>query len=205
MPREDREPHPERPLSQRAWDWLALPYIVLRNWGPFAWIRLLELRRTRGLLPEPSPGSVWIDVGCGDGGILRRAPWPGLRVGVDWSPRMARRVRRTGARPVVADARSLPFRDGCAGLVTALGLSEYLREHQALWRELSRVSAAGGVVVVTFSPPSPQNQLRRLLGRRLCLRRFARLAPEWERCGFRIVQRKGAFQQTIVRLEKKQT
>ncbi len=70
----------------------------------------------------PGPGQLTLDVGCGEGRLLRVLAARGHRVlGIDASPTLARAVR-THPQPqpvVIADAVRLPLADGAADLAVA--------------------------------------------------------------------------------------
>lgn len=98
------------------------------------------------------PGAIVADIGCGTGRALRalrEAVGPGGAVlGFDVTPEMlvaasdpARVARATLA---VADARSLPLRDGAVDVAFTAGLITHLPDMVAGLAELGRVTRAGG-------------------------------------------------------------
>jgi len=111
-------------------------------------------RSRRDRSPEPgSRGSValasiprdglLIDLGCGDGTLLRLAP--ARKVGLDLSLEGLHRV--PGEIPSVCadlDAARLPFRDACADAVTLLDALPYVESPVRLFREVARVLKPGG-------------------------------------------------------------
>ncbi|MDZ7374164.1 MAG: class I SAM-dependent methyltransferase [candidate division KSB1 bacterium] len=163
----------------------------------------MELRQVRRLLAGAPETGLWLDVGCGDGSAALGVGWTGLHVGVDWSFRMAQRAKARGIRTIVADASHLPLVAACADLLTAVGLTEYVADQPALWREMERVLRRGGTAVVTISPPGRLNRLRALLGWRLRLRTRAEVEAEWERSGFQVVEWKGGGLQEVALLRKR--
>jgi demethylmenaquinone methyltransferase/2-methoxy-6-polyprenyl-1,4-benzoquinol methylase len=110
---------------------------------------------------EVRPGQWVLDAGTGTGDLARLATARGARViGVDLAPAMLAIARRRGpasARWVVADVAALPFRAGTFDVV----LTGFTLRHPAsldgTLRELRRVLAPGGrLVVLEFGrPPSP--------------------------------------------------
>jgi len=104
-------------------------------------------------------GSVAIDVGCGTGRALaplRDAVGPaGTVIALDVTPEMLDAARPAsavaGAARVLADARALPLRDGCADVIFAAGLVNHLPDPEAGLRELARVIRPGGKLVL-FHP-----------------------------------------------------
>jgi ubiquinone/menaquinone biosynthesis C-methylase UbiE len=116
-----------------------------------------------------------LDVGTGTGvaALALAARSPGADVtGLDLSPAMlaeAERKRVTGVhdrvRFQVGDASALPFHDGSFDLVVLMNAIPF-------FDELSRVTAPGGTVTLSFSRGAetpifvPESTLRRELGRR---------------------------------------
>jgi SAM-dependent methyltransferase len=102
---------------------------------------------------------VVIDVGCGTGRALpplRDAVGPaGMVIALDVTPEMLDAARPAatvaGAARVLADARVLPLRDGCADAIFAAGLVNHLPDAEAGLRELARVIRPGGKLVL-FHP-----------------------------------------------------
>ena len=104
-------------------------------------------------------GGVVIDVGCGTGRALpplRAAVGPaGTVLAVDVTPEMLRAahpaVQLARATVVIADARSLPLSAGSVDAIFAAGLVNHLPDTEAGLRELARVTAQGGLLVL-FHP-----------------------------------------------------
>ena len=100
-----------------------------------------------------------IDVGCGTGRALlplRDAVGPaGAVIALDVTPEMLSAARPAaavaGAARVLADARALPLRDGCADAIFAAGLVNHLPDTEAGLRELARIIRPGGKLVL-FHP-----------------------------------------------------
>ena len=101
-----------------------------------------------------------IDLGCGDGVLLSRAP--SRKVGADLSRVGLARI--PGDVPRVCadlDAAGLPFRSSCASTVTILDAIPYVESPARLVAEIARVLAPGGRLIL--SCPNAR-QLPRLLG-----------------------------------------
>jgi SAM-dependent methyltransferase len=104
-------------------------------------------------------GGVVVDVGCGTGRAL--APLrdavgsAGAVIALDVTPEMLDAARHAAAVAraslVLADARALPLRDGCADAIFAAGLVNHLPDTEAGLRELARVIRSGGKLVL-FHP-----------------------------------------------------
>jgi ubiquinone/menaquinone biosynthesis C-methylase UbiE len=115
-------------------------------------------RKLAGYELVPRGASRVLDVGCGTGedafSLAERLGATCLVVGVDVSlerideaERMLRNVA-LNVRFAVADARSLPFPDDGFDVVRADGLFGDLVERSRVMKELSRVTARGGRVLV---------------------------------------------------------
>jgi SAM-dependent methyltransferase len=113
-----------------------------------------------------------IDLGCGDGALLRLAP--SRKIGLDLSVIGLGRVP-AGIPRVCADLDSpwLPFRDTCADAVTILDALPYVESPLRLFREIARIVKPGGRLIA--SAPNGR-QLPRLLG--LLAGRPIALSPE---------------------------
>ena len=112
-----------------------------------------RLYRGEVRLPPILPGERVLELGCGDGRTLRALEARACTaVGVD-SARSALALCRAGAREpapeiALADARSLPFRDGSFDRVLMLHVIGHLRraDRHRLAAEAVRVTAPGGTV-----------------------------------------------------------
>lgn len=101
------------------------------------------------LLPHRSPGTLVVDLGCGDGKFL--AALPGSAVGLDFAPHALRLARsRLEAPLVLGDVRALPFKDERVPCITARYILGALLagDRDRLRRELERVLAPGGLLAV---------------------------------------------------------
>jgi ubiquinone/menaquinone biosynthesis C-methylase UbiE len=122
-----------------------------RRWGDYvtasvrATLRRLEVR----------PGARVLDVGCGTGTLLTalvRAVPGVMCVGVDLSARMlavARRKLPPAVALVAGTAERLPFADASFTAVVSTSALHYFRDPAAALREMGRVLAPGGSVVIT--------------------------------------------------------
>jgi SAM-dependent methyltransferase len=95
-----------------------------------------------------------LDVGCNTGyGTLGFVHVGGRVVGVDVSPTAieAARAAAVDGRPefLTTDGLSLPFPDASFGLVVAFQVLEHIDDPLPYLRELARVSAPGGIIVLT--------------------------------------------------------
>lgn len=109
-------------------------------------------------LAAPRPGERVLDLGCGRGGDLVRAAalvGPGGQVtGVDATPRMVEAARERTAdlprvRVLLGDLAAVPLPDGCADVVVSNCAINHARDKGAVYREVARLLAPGGRVVVS--------------------------------------------------------
>ncbi len=109
---------------------------------------ILRLLR-RKVLNRP-PGLPALDVGCGTGRILSDLQEEGRAVGLDLLEEALRMARERGCRMLVCgDAHRLPFRENSFGLVTALDVLEHLDDDLGALKEMHRVLAPGGYLLLT--------------------------------------------------------
>jgi ubiquinone/menaquinone biosynthesis C-methylase UbiE len=128
-----------------------------------------------------------LDVGCGDCRFL-----PADGVGVDVEVAALRRCP-AGSRLVLADAHALPFAAGSFDTALAHRMLNQAGAIDALLRELRRVLAPGGrLLVFTRARPQPGDRLDRWNGQDRLERHFASVQMETyggdERAAFFIAQ-----------------
>ncbi|KAI0192236.1 S-adenosyl-L-methionine-dependent methyltransferase [Xylaria flabelliformis] len=100
-----------------------------------------------------APGSVGLDVGCGNGKYLGVREGGDVHiVGSDRSPSLVRIARGRGHDVAVADGLALPFRPGCADFVLCIAVIHHMstrdRRVDALRRLLECARQDGGQVLV---------------------------------------------------------
>ena len=98
----------------------------------------------------PAPRPRILDAGCGTGRTLQELGTLGEAVGVDPSPEAVAFCRRRGLENVREGViERLPFADGSFDLILACDVLEHLDDDLAGLRELHRVSAPDGTLLVT--------------------------------------------------------
>lgn len=92
-----------------------------------------------------------LDAGCGSGRNMVELERRGDVRGVELAPASVEAARARGVGDVVAGSleERLPFDGGAFDLAVALDVLEHLREDEPVLRELARVVAPGGRLVVT--------------------------------------------------------
>lgn len=99
---------------------------------------------------RPVSGSLYLDLGCGEGRVMRAVSKSGARThGLDINPDL---VRRAG-QAVVADLLSIPVRsDVYEGVYSVLTL-EHVADHRLFFKETARVTRPGGVLAIVVNHP----------------------------------------------------
>jgi SAM-dependent methyltransferase len=91
-----------------------------------------------------------LDAGCGTGGNLRKFGRIGIATGVEPSPEAVGFCRERGLERVhQAGLESLPLEDAGFDLVAATDVVEHVAAEQQALRELRRVAAPGGILLLT--------------------------------------------------------
>ena len=100
---------------------------------------------------EPGEGEKILDLGCGDGRLTERLAAGGASmVGVDLSAEMVSAARARGVEAFVASAEALPFADGAFAAVFSNAVLHWVRDHDAMLREVNRVLSPEGRFVAEF-------------------------------------------------------
>ena len=107
--------------------------------------RLWHWRRYRLIASMLEGENPALDVGCGSWRYILTSG----AVGIDRDAAKARYVTQRGARALCADASALPFLDNTFREVVCTEVIEHLPEGDRVFRELARVTAPGGNLVVT--------------------------------------------------------
>lgn len=111
---------------------------------------------------DPGPDDTVLDIACG-GGLVARAFAPHVRhaTGIDVTPAMLDQARKAAAEQGLAntswdqgDVTSLPYADGSFTIVATRFSFHHFLEPLAVLREMVRVCAPGGRIVVVDSCPS---------------------------------------------------
>ena len=123
--------------------------MATQTWDPLAYERngafVHEL--AGGVLEwlDPQPGEYVLDLGCGDGHLTQRIAESGAHVlGVDASAEMVAAARERGIEAEHAKAEQLPFRDARFDAVFSNAVLHWVRDQDAMMRQVHRVLKPGG-------------------------------------------------------------
>ncbi len=109
----------------------------------------------------PRAGETWLDVGTGTGGVAVRAARAGATVtGSDLAPALIQTAKRLAAeegldiRYEVGDAEQLPYAGESFAVVSSSFGAIFAPTHEAVARELARVTRPGGRIGLTAWDPN---------------------------------------------------
>jgi SAM-dependent methyltransferase len=122
---------------------------------------------------DPQPGEKWLDVGTGTGAVAMRAARAGAGVtGADLAPALIETARRLageeglGIEYDVADAEQLPYGNAEFDVVSSSFGAIFGPDHEAVARELARVTKPGGRLGLTaWLPTGAVGEMFGLLGK----------------------------------------
>lgn len=118
-----------------------------RHWWYRGRRRVLE--RTIRRLNLPADARM-LDAGCGSGRNMAELARHGTVTGVELSPLSVELARERGAGEVIeGSVMDMPFADGSFDLSVSLDVIEHLPDDVGALRELRRVTAPGGALLVT--------------------------------------------------------
>ena len=156
------------------WNYKASIYTPVRKLPPFKNILQAETTSLQTLVKKISkPIYLQLDLGTGTGDSLGVIARPPLRICIDGSLAMLNKL--TESHKLQAEAEHIPFQAQTFGLVSAIGLLEYISDTKDMLNEVYRILQPQGYFLFTTSPPNVYNQLRRLLGESLTLQSLQNL------------------------------
>jgi SAM-dependent methyltransferase len=110
---------------------------------------------------DPQPSEKWLDVGTGTGAVALRAASAGAEVtGADIAPALIETAKRLAAAEgleitfEVADAEELPYGNAAFDVVSSSFGAIFAPDHEAVARELARVTKPGGRIGLTAWDPT---------------------------------------------------
>lgn len=119
----------------------------------------------------PRDGDRWLDVACGTGAVSERAAAAGARVvGVDLSPVLIETAKQRSGELgleidyMAGDAEKLELADASFDKVSSTCGIMFAPDHEAVARELGRVTAPGGrIVLVNWTPEGGLGQMFKVM------------------------------------------
>lgn len=132
-------------------------------------IRYVENKRIRFVkkMLMASEGEMVLEVGCGAGNILEKIE--GRLIGVDISERMIacaqQRLRKKDVLLIRANAERLPFCANSFNKIIASELLEHTENPDVVLKEIKRVLAPGGLIVVTIPNEPFINRIKKVLNK----------------------------------------
>jgi ubiquinone/menaquinone biosynthesis C-methylase UbiE len=123
-------------------------------------IRYTENKRVRILLDSIKGARKVVDVGCGEGYVLRQID-SGEAVGVDISDTALKEARAsTKATLVKAAAESIPYPDGYFDAAICSEVLEHTMHPESVVKELARIVKAGGTIVISVPNEPLVNRIK---------------------------------------------
>ena len=114
-----------------------------------SWDANLYAKYADTLMPD-KPGARALDVGCGVGQVVGRLQQAGFEAhGVDVSQPNIERAKKISEHCRIYDGKKLPYPDAHFASVGALNVLEHVDEPEAFIRELVRVVALNGKIVIS--------------------------------------------------------
>jgi predicted TPR repeat methyltransferase len=135
-----------------------------------------------------------LDIGTGAGCSLNIFPESWFVIGLDRSITMLKKSRKRGNNTcVVGDGYFPPVKNQSIEFVSAIGVTEYIRDKFGFLQVVRNTLHPSGFFLVTFSIPHLFNRLRIMLGSSL----FFIPVEQWERllaeAGFIQIEQKQSF------------
>lgn len=167
------------------WHVQSVFYAFLRRLPGAAFCLRQERRRIQSLLDQMEVGDgLVLDIGSGSGSTLNLLPDAPAVVALDRCEAMLSRISVPGIYRVAGDAASLPLGANLFGLISVIGVTEYVPDLRAVILEIRRVSRPGSFLLITRSFPCLLNRFRIVLGHRLFLRKKEAFMSTLSACGF---------------------
>jgi len=177
----------------KIWDIKSFFYSKIRNFPGIYFILKKEKENLLQIMQSlPPSNKVILDIGCGHGFALELFEDYQLKIGLDYSKFMLRKLGRKqrDIKLIRADALKLPFKNSRFPVVTCIGLSEYIKDKQNLMNQINSILDSNGYLLITISPKSFLNNLRIVNGNHLFLIDPERFEELINRIGLEIIEKR---------------
>jgi len=192
-------------MNDSIWNLKAKLYRCLRSKLPFNLVLKTENKKLELILHSiVIAGKKVIDLGTGTGNVFQFLVSTDIQIGIDSTFSMLKLAKESypEANFIQADALKLPLKNDSVELVTAVGLSEYLKDVQPLFTEINHILRSNGYLIITFSPFGMWTRLRLLLGHNIYPRTFEQLITIAKNSQFQFVKNSYSFMQGQVLFKK---
>ena len=130
-------------------------------------VRFIEFKRVRAILKLMNPGKEGriLEVGCGAGNILEKAPG-GKLFGVDISAFILTKAKQKLSKRVFlfqADAQILPFKDQTFKQIICSEVFEHLLDPSASLQEIARTLDHQGIAIISVPNELLINRIKKIL------------------------------------------
>jgi ubiquinone/menaquinone biosynthesis C-methylase UbiE len=192
-------------MTSWLWNLKAKLYRSVRKSFPFNLILKSENKRLELLLCSLDiDGKKVVDLGTGTGNALQYLTDSNFVCGIDLTFSMLKVARQLypGVELIQADALKLPVKTNAVEIVTAVGLSEYMRDIESLFKESYRLLKTNGYLIITFSPPGIWTGLRLLIGHSIFPRTLDELKKIAQNERFQLIENHRSLMQIQVLFQK---
>ena len=148
-------------------------HAVVWGAGPYQGVTetIADLHRAVIERLDPQPGQRLLDLACGTGAVAELAATTGAEVvGIDIAPALIEQAKRRAAERGldidyrVGDAEALELEDASFDLVASACGVMFAPDHEAVARELARVTKQGGrIALACWAPESGPGEMFRLM------------------------------------------
>ena len=148
---------------------------MIRKYDPDAFhhhpnpiVRFIEIKRVKvifKLMDKHDKGNRVLEVGCGAGNILEKAP-PGKLYGIDISAFILAKAKQKLINKTYlfqADAQNLPFKDRVFKQVICSEVLEHLLDPSASLQEIARILSHHGIAIISVPNELWINRIKRVL------------------------------------------
>jgi ubiquinone/menaquinone biosynthesis C-methylase UbiE len=192
-------------MNNPLWSLKAKFYRSLRSSFPFNFILKEENKKLELILGSIEVrNKTIVDLGTGAGNVLQYLVDSKLTIGIDFTFSMLQSTRQSypGVYLLQTNTMALPIKNNSIEVVTAVGLSEYLKNIELFFKETFRILKNDGFLVLTFSPRGIWSRLRLLLGHAIYTRTLTDLITIAKGERFQIIKNSNSSMQSQVLFQK---